>query len=352
MSGDVKPEGDTLPGTAGAASRRAALGGLAAMALAACQKPSLEGGQQSVAFALPGEASRGSFAPAWRPVMADMQRATGLKVSTFVPQTDADLVLAMNAGRVDAAWASNQAALAAVSGGASEVFARTLGPDGGQGYRSVLVTGAKNAIALPKLLKCDHTLTYGQAGAGSAAGRLAPIAFLFGPAGVDPAKCFKAVRTADFADNLAAVAKGDLDVAALHSTFLALSRQVGRPDAEKVKVVWASPTLPQDPILWRRDLDPDVKERLREFFFTYARGDTPEAARQREALAKLDIGGFEPADDNHLLMAREIAARLAFAAAEQSGDATRAATAKQAALDAMAAREAFEGRVRTLGSAE
>src|SRR5262249_52899378 len=154
--------------------------------------------------------------------------------------------------------------------GGGQVFARTLGLDGAQGYRSVLVTGPKSGLTLPRLLKCDHALSYGETASASTAGYIAPVAFLFGPAGYDPTKCFKTIRAGELADNLGAVAKGELDVAALHSTFLALSRETGRADAEKVRVIWASPTLPQDPILWRRDLDPDVKERLREFFFTYA----------------------------------------------------------------------------------
>lgn len=346
MGRDVKGESSTLPVTAGAANRRAALCGLAALAVAACKKPSLEGAQQEVVFALPPEASRPNFQAAWRPVMADMERATGLAVRTYLAAGDNELAEGMKGGRIDAGWASNQAALAAVRLGGGQVFARTLGLDGAQGYRSVLVTGPKSALTLPRLMKCDRTLSYGETAPASAAGYLAPVAFLFGPAGFDPAKCFKAIRAGEIADNLAAVARGDVDVAALHSTFLALSREAGRADAEKVRVIWASPTLPQDPLLWRRDLDPDVKERLREFFFTYARGETGEAGRQREALSRLGIGGFEPADDNHLLMAREIEARLAWAKAQWSGDATAAAAAKQAVDDAIAQREAFEGRVR------
>src|SRR5690242_6549981 len=122
MGRDVKGESFALPVTAGAANRRAALCGLAALGLAACKKPSLEGGQQGVVFALPPEASRPNFQAAWRPVMTDMERATGLVVRTFLATGDADLAEGLRAGRIDAGWASNQAALTAVRLGGGQVF--------------------------------------------------------------------------------------------------------------------------------------------------------------------------------------------------------------------------------------
>jgi len=73
-------------------------------------------------------------------------------------------------------------------------------------------------------------------------------------------------------------------------------------------VIWTSPRLPEDPIIWRKDLDPAVKEKLRQFFLTYPKGDGPEAARQRALLSKISIGGSSPRDNSHLLPVREMEA--------------------------------------------
>jgi phosphonate transport system permease protein len=73
-------------------------------------------------------------------------------------------------------------------------------------------------------------------------------------------------------------------------------------------VIWESPTLPEDPIVWRKDLDPVVKEKLRQFFLTYGRATRPEAAQQRKNLERLSMGGFKPADNTHLLVVREMEA--------------------------------------------
>src|SRR5690606_12040170 len=128
------------------------------------------------------------------------------------------------------------------------------------------------------------------------------------PRGVDPANCFRTVGSANHEANLEAVAGGALDVAANNTTFLRLAHERGTEAADKVKVLWASPLLPEDPIIYRKDLDPAVKEKLRQFFLTYGQGDSPEAERQRLQLEELSIGGFRPADDTHLLTVREMEA--------------------------------------------
>ncbi len=109
-------------------------------------------------------------------------------------------------------------------------------------------------------------------------------------------------------------------------------------------MIWESPKLPEDPIVWRKNLDPAVKEKVRQFFLTYGKGEGPEAERQRELLSAISIGGFLPADASHLLPVREMEATEALLTARNSGDQARI-TEAQAALDAIRAeREALEAR--------
>jgi phosphonate transport system substrate-binding protein len=187
----------------------------------------------------------------------------------------------------------------------------------------------------------------------STSGTLAPLTYLFGPRGIDPAKCFRQVRSgANHQTNLFAVANGQLDVATNNTTSMLLNREKGRREADEVRVIWTSPMLPEDPIIWRKDLDPALKEKLRQFFLTYGQGNTPDAARQRGYLAKVKIGGFKPADDSHLLPVREMEATSLWLSAKQGGDAGKIAAAKQA-LDAVTAqREALEARTRAPAAAQ
>ena len=82
-----------------------------------------------------------------------------------------------------------------------------------------------------------------------------------------------------------------------------------------------------------------MKEKLRQFFLTYAQGEGPEAERQRKLLAALSIGGFRPADNSHLLPVREMEATEQLLEARNAGDKVKEAQA-QKSLDTIAAERA------------
>ncbi len=336
--------------------RRFAGASLASLGLTACgkaQPPATAGAPAVVRFSILSTDAAQTLEQYWKPVLADMAKATGLKVEPFFSGNYTLLIEAMKFKKTDLGWFSNQSGLEAIRRGGGEVFARTFDPSGVDGYNSVLIVNAKSRLDLARVLKCDKTLTLGMGDALSTSGTLAPMAYLFAPRGIKPASCFKQVRGgSSHASNLYAVAAGQLDVATNNSTSLKLNHDRGRKEADGVRVIWRSPTLPEDPIVWRKDLDPAIKEKLRQFFLTYGQGDTPEAARQRALLARISIGGFRPADDDHLLPVREMEATEQWLVAKEGGDAAKVASAK-ARLDAITARRvALEARTRAPAAAQ
>jgi phosphonate transport system substrate-binding protein len=186
----------------------------------------------------------------------------------------------------------------------------------------------------------------------STAGALAPETYLFAPRGRSPTQCFKAVRRASPHANLLAVASGQLDVATDNSTALDSDRRKGRWEAGQVRVIWRSPILPEYPVVWRRDLDPAVKEKLRQFLLTYGQGDQPEAGAARARLARLELGVFEPADDSHLLPAKEMEATRAWLQARASGDKRKEDIARRALNAVTAQRQALEARTGAPAAAQ
>jgi phosphonate transport system substrate-binding protein len=209
-----------------------------------------------------------------------------------------------------------------------EVFARTFDPSGTDGYTSVIIVPIDSPIkTLDDLLKCDKTLNFGMGDKKSTSGTLAPMTEVFIPRGVKPENCFKTVLTANHQSNLFAVANKRLDAATNNSTAIRLNQDRNEGQADKVRVIWESPVLPEDPIVWRKDLDPAVKEKVRQFFLTYGQGDTPEAAKQRENMKKLSIGGFKPADATHLLFVRKMEAMEQLGLAKEAGDQAKIAEA-------------------------
>jgi phosphonate transport system substrate-binding protein len=337
---------------------RRAFAALAAaiVALAACGKAGPPRGAEppgELRFSVLSTEASQSMEQYWRPILADLSRQTGLKVTPFFSSNYTLLIEAMKFKKTDAGWFSNLSGLEAVRRGGGEVFARTFDPTGVDGYTSVLIVNAKSKLTLDQVLKCDRRLSFGLGDVLSTSGTLAPMTYLFAPRNIDPATCFKQVRSgSSHQTNLFAVANGQLDVATNNSTSLLLNRQHGRHEADEVRVIWTSPTLPEDPIIWRKDLDPAVKEKLRQFFLTYGQGDSPEAARARGYMARVRVGGFKPADDSHLLPVREMEATGIWLQAKRGGDKAKIAAAK-ASLDAITAqRVALEARTRAPAAAQ
>lgn len=313
-----------------------ALGAIAALALAGCggEKAATGAAQDTVTFSILSTESAQNMESYWKPVLADMEKATGLKVKPFFSSSYSALIEAMRFKQVDLGWFSNQSGLEAVRRSNGEVFARTFDPSGEDGYKSVIIVPRDSPIrTIDDLLKCDKTLDFGMGDKKSTSGTLAPMTYVFIPAGKKPETCFKTVTSANAGPNLFAVANGRLDAATNNSTAIALNAERGDGQAEKIRVIWESDTLPEDPIVWRKDLDPVVKEKLRQFFLTYGQGDTPEAAVQRANLAKISIGGFLPADDTHLLVVRKMEALEAVGLAREGGNAAKIAAAQKALDD-------------------
>jgi phosphonate transport system substrate-binding protein len=172
---------------------------------------------------------------------------------------------------------------------------------------------------------------------------LAPNAFLFGPRGIDTQACFKTVRSAGAEANLYAVGSGLLPAATDNTRSMdrlaAIDTPIARKTMQSLQVIWTSPTIPEDPMIWRADLDPALKAKISQFIFSYGVGDSEEAKRQRAILERIQTGPFKHADDTHLLPVREMEATGQLVAAKAKNDPAGVATA-QASLDEIKKEEA------------
>jgi hypothetical protein len=167
-------------------------------------------------------------------------------------------------------------------------------------------------------------LNFGLGDAQSTSGTLAPMAYLFTPKNIDPTTCFKTVRSSSHQANSAAVANDVLNVATNNTVGLLFAKRETPKIGDALEVIWTSPPLPESSIIVRKDLDPAVKEKMRQFFLTYGAGTGPDADRQREVLKKLAYGGFRAADDSYLDPVREMQAAVALSAARKTGDKAKA----------------------------
>lgn len=271
----------------------------------------------------------------WSPFLKDMEKATGLEVKPFFGSNYSAMVEAMRFKQTDMGWFTNLSGLEAVRRSGGQVFARTSKPNGGvDGYQSVIIVKKGSGVTLAKLLKCDKSLDFGMGDPKSTSGTLAPMTYLFAPRNIEPAKCFKTVRSANHETNLYAVGNGVLPASTNNTQSIERMQMLTTPMAKKtlgnIEVIWRSPTIPEDPMVWRADLDPTVKAKVAKFMFSYGVGESAEAKRQRAVLERIQTGPFKRADNSHLIPVREMeAAELLI---EAKNDRDPAAVAKAQAM--------------------
>ena len=310
-----------------------AFAAVAALALGACggePEQKAAGAPKEITFSILSAESQQSMAPLWQPLLDDMSEYTGVKVKPYFATNYTSLIEAMRFNQVQVGWFSALPALEATRRAEGQVLGRVVDSGGIASYESVLIVRKGSGITLDDVLKCGKRYTFGLGDAKSTSGTLAPMAYLFTPKDIEPSKCFKAVRSASHQANVFSVANGVLDIATNNTVGLVFAGRENPQIAEKIEVIWRSPPLPESSIVARKDLDPAVREKIRQFFLTYGVGDTPRAAEQREVLKGLAYGGFKAADDSYLDPVREMEAAEVLADAKRAGDPTKIAAAQKA----------------------
>ncbi|MDZ4370277.1 MAG: phosphate/phosphite/phosphonate ABC transporter substrate-binding protein [Phenylobacterium sp.] len=314
---------------------RRALSGLAAVALilAGCG-PSQPAERKDIVFSILSAESQASAEADWKPFLDDMAKALGRPVTAYYGSNYTALVEAMRFKQTDLGWFTNQSGLETVRRANGEVFARSVNPTGIDGYEAVIITTKGSGLTLDRILACDRTLNFGMGDPKSTSGTLAPMTYLFAPRGLDPSRCFKTVRSANHEANLFAVSGGLLDAATNNTASMERLELLDTPTARRtlgnVEILWRSPRIPEDPLIIRKDLDPALRKQITDFMFSYGVGDTPEAARQRAVLEKIQTRPFVAADASHLLPVREMEATGQLLEAKNRDDAAAVAQAEAA----------------------
>jgi len=290
---------------------------LAAAALAVAATPAaaqdwqpLESDPEEINFGIISTESSQNLRQQWEPFLEDMSEALDMPVNAFYASDYAGVIEAMRFGQVTVAWFGNASAIQAVDRAGGEVFARQVKEDGTEGYYShVLVHVDSPYQTLEDLLAdCGNgELDFGIGDPNSTSGYLVPSFYVFARNEIDPQECFANVRNANHETNLMAVANQQVDAAANNSEQVARS-QANAPDAAaQIRVIWTSPLIPSDPLVFRTDLSRDLKDRIRAFFLSYGRmGDNVE--EELEVLAGMTdgLGPFTASTNDQLYPIREL----------------------------------------------
>jgi len=239
----------------------------------------------------------------WTPFLDDMGDKLGVKVKAFFAPDYAGIIEGMRFNKVDVAWFGNKSAMEAVDRAGGEIFAQTVDAEGNPGYWSLLVTHKDSSLnSVEDMLQNAADLTFGNGDPNSTSGFLVPSYYVFAKNNVDAKKAFKRVVNSNHQTNLLAAANKQVDVAT-NNTENYRRLEATHPDkVEKIKIIWKSPLIPSDPIVWRKNLDEASKNAIYDFFMTYG----TENSAEKEVLAGLQWAPFNASSNDQLIPIRQL----------------------------------------------
>jgi len=239
----------------------------------------------------------------WEPFINDMQKETGLKINAFYATDYTGVIEAQRFNKVQVAWYGNKSAIEAVDRANGEVFAQFIDLHGTPGYYSYIITHRDSGItSLDDMFRKAKGLSYGTGDPQSTSGTLVPGFYVFAQRGLEVKDVFKISRPASHGVNLLAVLNKQVDVAANNSEELDKLKSKDPAKRDEVRILWTSPLIPRDPLVWRKDLPEDAKAKIRKFVLGYGKDD-----REKEVLKNmLQIAGFKESTNAQLIPIRQL----------------------------------------------
>jgi phosphonate transport system substrate-binding protein len=301
----------------------------------------------------------------WEPFLAAISKGTGFKVNGFYATDYAGVIEAMRFNKIQVAWYGNKSGMEAVDRAGGEVFAQIVSRDGSVGYYSHIIVHRDSPYTkLADILGCEKSMDFGIGDPNSTSGFLVPTSYIFAANNIDPKSCFRTVRNASHQANAMAVANKQVGAATNNSEDLQRVAATAPAAREQIRIIWTSPLIPLDPLVWRKDLDPAVKTKLYRFLMNYGHvGTDDEIKVAREILANLVWSPFHPSSDNQLLTIRRLEAnkdllriradaKLADDEKARQAGAFTAQLAKLDELEKKAAADGFQARIAAFIEAE
>jgi len=277
---------------------------LRTLAIAALSVAATFAHAQDINFGIIATDSASTQRERWEPFFRDMEKKTGLSVKSFYAPDYAGVIEAMRFNKIQVAWYGNKSAMEAVDRANGEVFAQVMFADGSFGYKSLLITRQDSPLkSWEDVVKNGKSLNFGIGDPNSTSGFLVPTFYLFSQNKIDYRTAFKTARNASHGANIQAVLARQIDVATNNTEELD-KLKANKPElASQIRVLWESPLIPSDPFVWRKDLDPAVKAKLKGFILNYAKTDEQEKTILKNIY---NYGGFRESSNEQLVPIRQL----------------------------------------------
>lgn len=208
---------------------------------------------------IPSEDSQ-SMIESSQQVLDQLQAKLGMPVKPFVATDYNGVIEALRSKKLDVAYLGPFSYVLASQVADVEAFAVAVTKKTGKSaYRSLIVARADSGLESLADLK-GHTFAF--VDPSSTSGHLFPKAGIE-KAGYQPDELFSRVIFSGSHDaSILAVAIGKVDAAAVADRILATATTQGEVKPDELRVVWSSSDIPESPMVWRKDLDPALKQKL------------------------------------------------------------------------------------------
>jgi phosphonate transport system substrate-binding protein len=259
---------------------------------------------QEINFGIIATDSASAQRDRWEPFFRDMEKKTGLKVTAFYAPDYAGVIEAMRFNKIQVAWYGNKAAMEAVDRANGEIFAQLMYADGTYGYHALLITHKDSPYQnLDQVFANAKNVNFGIGDPNSTSGFLVPSYYVFAQRKIDPRSTFRTVRNASHGANIQATLAKQVDVATNNTEDMG-KLETTKPELfQQLRVIWKSPLIPSDPFVWRKDLDPAVKAKLKSFVIGYAKTDPAEKTILKNIY---NYGGFRESNNDQLIPIRQL----------------------------------------------
>jgi len=199
-------------------------------------------------------------------VMDQVSSTLGIKTEIFVGSDYNATIEALRANKVDVALMGAFGYVLATTQAPVEAFAVTVtkasnSPD----YHSIIIAkqDANDLTSLQSLR--GHTFAF--VDPSSTSGSLMPKSAMV-DAKIDPEKDLKKVIYSGGHDaSIIAVAEGKVDAASVADRIYANACAKKAVDCSKIKVIWTSPAIPNDPLFYRKAISPEMKKKVADAFY-------------------------------------------------------------------------------------
>lgn len=212
---------------------------------------------------IPSEDSRAMLASSQQ-LLDALEKNLGLKVQGFVAADYNGVIEAMRAGHIEVAYLGPFSYVLGTTVADIEAFATAETQKSGRTfYHSQIITRQDSGIKDIKDLKGR---TFAFVDPSSTSGHLFPKAGLI-KLGIDPDTYFgRVLFTGSHDANALAVANKRVDAATIADRIFDAAVQKNLVKSEDIHVVWKSGPIPESPTVWRKNLSPELKAKIKSAF--------------------------------------------------------------------------------------